>query len=106
MQVEAQLAPSDYKMTGAQRRGVCEGAVRARTRFTVTAQGTDVYDAVIKIVDTEELDRMRDDRRLQGTRSAADAAVSVRLRAELGRDGAMEHARGDGRRATPTARGC
>jgi hypothetical protein len=52
MQVEAQLAASDYKMTTAQ------GGVYARARFgadqiTVTAQGTDVYDAVIQIVDTE-----------------------------------------------------
>ncbi len=52
MQVEAQLAPSDYKLTGA------KGGVYAKARFaadqiTVTAQGTDVYDAVIKIVDTE-----------------------------------------------------
>jgi hypothetical protein len=52
MQVEAQLAASDYKMTTAQ------GGVYSRARFgsdqiTVTAQGTDVYDAVIQIVDTE-----------------------------------------------------
>ena len=52
MQVEAQLAPSDYKETGA------SGGVYAKARFaedqiTVTAQGTDVFDAVIKITDTE-----------------------------------------------------
>ena len=52
VQVETQLAPSDYKQTGA------TGGVYAKARFaedqiTVTAQGTDVFDAVIKIVDTE-----------------------------------------------------
>jgi len=52
MQAEAQLAPSDYKMTTAQ------GGVFLKARFgtdqlTVTAQGTDVFDAVIPIVDTE-----------------------------------------------------
>lgn len=52
MQMEAQLAPSDYRQTGA------SGGVYAKARFaedkiTVTAQGTDVFDAVIKIVDTE-----------------------------------------------------
>ena len=52
MQVEAQLAPSDYKLTTAQ------GGVFAKARFgsdqiTVTAQGTDVFDAVIQIVDME-----------------------------------------------------
>jgi hypothetical protein len=52
MQVEAQLGPSDYKQTTQQ------GGVYAKARFgsdniTVTAQGTDVYDAVIQIVDTE-----------------------------------------------------
>lgn len=49
MQVEAQPAASDYKRTGA------TGGVRARARFAedsirVTAQGTDVYDAAIRIV--------------------------------------------------------
>ena len=49
MQVEAQLGPSDYKVTGA------VGGVYSKARFgsdqiTVTAQGTDVYDAVIQIV--------------------------------------------------------
>jgi hypothetical protein len=52
LQVEAQLAPSDYKMTGA------GGDVYAQARFasdqlTVTAQGTDVYDAIIRIVSPE-----------------------------------------------------
>jgi hypothetical protein len=52
MQVEAQLGPSDYKSTGT------TGGVYANARFgadtiTVTAQGTDVYDAVIQIVNTE-----------------------------------------------------
>jgi len=52
MQVEAQLGPSDYKQTQEQ------GGVYAKARFaqdslTVTAQGTDVYDATIQIVDTE-----------------------------------------------------
>lgn len=52
MQVEAQLAPSDYKQTAAQ------SDVYSKARFgsddiQVTAQGTDVYDAVIQIVDTE-----------------------------------------------------
>ncbi len=49
MQAEAQLGPSDYKPTGAQ------GGVHAQSRFgsdqiTVTAKGSDVYDAVIQIV--------------------------------------------------------
>ena len=49
MQVEAQMGPSDYKITGA------VGGVYPKARFgsdqiTVTAQGTDVYDAVIQIV--------------------------------------------------------
>jgi len=52
MQAEAQLAPSDYKLTGA-KGGVCAKARFAADQITVTAQGTDVYDAVIKIVDTE-----------------------------------------------------
>lgn len=52
MQVEAQPGPSDYKMTSTQ------GGVYANARFgadklSVTAQGTDVYDAVIQIVNTE-----------------------------------------------------
>jgi hypothetical protein len=52
MQVEAQWGPSDYKQTGA------TGGVYANARFgedkiTVTAQGTDVYDAVIRIVNME-----------------------------------------------------
>jgi hypothetical protein len=52
MQVEAQLAPSDYKMTGV-RGGVYSNARFAEDKITVTAQGTDVYDAVIRIVNTE-----------------------------------------------------
>lgn len=52
MQAETQLGPSDYKITGA------TGGVYPKARFgsdqiTVTAQGTDVYDAVIQIVSTE-----------------------------------------------------
>ena len=52
MQAEAQAGPSDYKITGA------AGGVYPKARFgsdqiTVTAQGTDVYDAVIQIVSTE-----------------------------------------------------
>src|SRR5580698_749355 len=52
MQVEAQLAASDYKMTTTQG-GVYPNARFGADRFTVTAQGTDVYDAVIQIVNTE-----------------------------------------------------
>jgi len=52
MQVEAQLAASDYKMTTTQG-GVYPSARFGADRFTVTAQGTDVYDAVIQIVNTE-----------------------------------------------------
>ena len=52
IQAEAQLGPSDYKLTGA------TGGVYPKARFgsdqiTVTAQGTDIYDAVIQIVSTE-----------------------------------------------------
>lgn len=52
MQAEAQPGASDYKQTGT------SGGVYANARFgadtiTVTAQGTDVYDAVIQIVNTE-----------------------------------------------------
>ena len=52
MQVEAQLAPSDYKRTGTAG-GVYSKARFAEDQLTVTAQGTDVYDAVIRIVNTE-----------------------------------------------------
>lgn len=52
MQVEAQLGPSDYKMTAAQS-GVYAKARFGSDQIRVTAQGTDVYDAVIGIVDTE-----------------------------------------------------
>ena len=51
MQVEAQLAPSDYKMTTT-RGGVYSNARFAQDQIAVTAQGTDVYDAVIRIVNT------------------------------------------------------
>jgi len=51
-QAEVQLAPSDYKQTGV-RGGVYSNARFASDQLTVTAQGTDVYDAVIRIVDTE-----------------------------------------------------
>lgn len=52
MQAEAQAGASDYKQTGA------SGGVYANARFasdtlTVTAQGTDVYDAVVQIVNME-----------------------------------------------------
>jgi hypothetical protein len=51
MQVEAQPAPSDYKMTGTNG-GVFSTARFAVDGLTVTAQSTDVYDAVIQIVST------------------------------------------------------
>jgi hypothetical protein len=52
MQAEAQRGLSDYKQTGS------TGGVYANARFgsdqiTVTAQGTDVYDAVLQIVNME-----------------------------------------------------
>jgi hypothetical protein len=49
MQVEAQLAPSDYKMTE-NRGGVYSNARFGQDRLAVTAQSTDVYDATIRIV--------------------------------------------------------
>ena len=52
MQVESQLAASDYKMTTTQS-GVYPNARFGADTFTVTAQGTDVFDAVIPIVNTE-----------------------------------------------------
>jgi hypothetical protein len=52
MQVEAQLAASDYKLTTTQG-GVYPNARFGADTFTVTAQGTDVFDAVIPIVNTE-----------------------------------------------------
>jgi len=52
MQVEAQLAHSDYKLTTTQG-GVYPNARFGADTFTVTAQGTDVFDAVIPIVNTE-----------------------------------------------------
>jgi hypothetical protein len=52
MQVEAQLGASDYKQTGT-RGGVYPNARFGADTITVTAQGTDVNDAVIRIVNTE-----------------------------------------------------
>ena len=52
MQVEAQLAPSDYKETGASG-GVHRKARFAEDRIAVKAQATDMYDAVVRIVNTE-----------------------------------------------------
>ena len=52
MQVEAQLAPSDYKMTGTNG-GVYSSARFASDSLTVMAQSTDVYDATIRIVRRE-----------------------------------------------------
>jgi hypothetical protein len=52
MQAEAQLGSSDYKLTGT-RGGVYANARFGADQITVTAQGPDVYDAVIKIVNTE-----------------------------------------------------
>ncbi len=49
MQAEAQVGPSDYKVTGAVG-GVYSNARFGSDQITVTAQGTDVYDAVIQIV--------------------------------------------------------
>lgn len=49
MQVDAQLAPSAYKMTGTNG-GVYAGARFASDTLTVRAQSTDVYDATIRIV--------------------------------------------------------
>jgi hypothetical protein len=52
MQVEAQLAASDYKMTE-NRGGLYAKARFGQDQLSVTAQSTDVYDAVIHIVNTE-----------------------------------------------------
>ena len=49
MQVDAQAAASDYKKTGTAG-GVYANARFAMDAFTVRAQGTDVYDATIRIV--------------------------------------------------------
>ena len=49
MQVEAQLAASDYKKTGTQG-GVYADARFAEDGLTGKAQSTDVFDAVIRIV--------------------------------------------------------
>jgi LysM repeat protein len=52
LQAEAQLAPSDYKVTGVSG-GVYPQARFALDQIPVTARGTDVYDAVIRIVSPE-----------------------------------------------------
>jgi hypothetical protein len=52
MQLEAQPAASPYKQTGA-RGGVYSNARFASDELTVTAQSTDVFDALIQIVSTE-----------------------------------------------------
>jgi hypothetical protein len=52
MQAEAQRGASDYKLTGASG-GVYPNARFGADKLTVTAQGTDVYDAVVQIVNTE-----------------------------------------------------
>jgi hypothetical protein len=52
MQAEAQLGCSDYKQTRT-RSGVYGNARFDIDEITVTAQGTDVYDAVLRIVNTE-----------------------------------------------------
>lgn len=49
MQVEAQLAASDYKMTGING-GVYANARLTADALTVTAESTDVYDLTVKIV--------------------------------------------------------
>jgi hypothetical protein len=52
LQVEAQPGPSDYRPTRA-RGGVYSRARFDTDRLTVTAQGTDAHDTVIRIVSTE-----------------------------------------------------
>lgn len=52
MQAEAQWGPSDYKQTGVQS-GVYPNARFGSDTIDVTAEGTDVYDAVIQIVNME-----------------------------------------------------
>jgi hypothetical protein len=52
MQAEAQLGTSDYKQTGITG-GVYSNARFGTDKLMVTAQGTDVYDAVIQIVNME-----------------------------------------------------
>jgi hypothetical protein len=54
MQAEAQPGPSDYKQTGT-RAGVYSQARFDTDQLMATAQGTDVYDAVIQIVNTAGL---------------------------------------------------
>jgi hypothetical protein len=50
-QVEPQLAPSDYKRTGG-RGGVYSNARFASDELLITAQATDVYDSIVRIVST------------------------------------------------------
>jgi hypothetical protein len=52
MQAEAQWGSSDYKQTGT-RGGVYVNARFGTDKLTATVQSTDVYDAVIQIVNTE-----------------------------------------------------
>lgn len=52
MQAEAQLGPSDYKVTGL-RGGVYSKARFGSDQITVTAQSAEIYDAVISIVSAE-----------------------------------------------------
>ncbi len=52
LQVEAQLAPSDYKVTGTTS-GIYPQARFAADQIPFTARGTDVYDAIIRIVSPE-----------------------------------------------------
>ena len=52
IQAEAQWGPSDYKLTGTIG-GVYSNARFGADKITVTAQGTDVFDAVVQIVNTE-----------------------------------------------------
>ncbi len=52
VQAEAQLGPSDYKVTGL-RGGVYSKARFGSDQIAVTAQSAEVYDAVISIVSTE-----------------------------------------------------
>ena len=49
MQAEAQRGASDYKMTSGSG-GVHAGARFSQDELTVTAKGTDVFDAVVGIV--------------------------------------------------------
>jgi hypothetical protein len=53
MQVEPQLAASDYKPTGSES-GVYPNARFASDTLTIKAQSTDVYDAIFKIIAAEK----------------------------------------------------